>query len=773
MKLAMPNNAWMDPSTGKPVEGRMQVYLHDTNTHANLYCLDGLDYVEAANPQLLHGGLPFATMFTDIGVYDVVIEKYIGEPGSMSVYSPESDFAQIGDYETGLDFNLESMTATKVSTVSDLSDVDPSVGVVTVDCYFTKGDCPPRTYVWDAECQTQPDGGYVVSSNVSDSGAWILMWDSPVLPCSVYGVFPGNEGSINLLLNYPQQVGSFAMRTAPIVRFLPGTYGTTSSFSTAKQLMFDPGAKFTAAEFTCPKADIVGLSADYVADFTFTARDAVAHSSWFRSVTAFWFCGAPNLVIDNENNFSDLVLRGKPTVYRTVITGSTRIPMTYVNGNYLTFERCEFNAKEIFSPASDYVKFSGMRWDDRIWNDTSVSHYTIGKITQGDHIEFLASAANSVDLDDFHNAMLYVKAREAQIQYVLSASTVLDLEGRNLASFNSSRFTALKNAHVTGNITLTSAPAGFSISDVTCDGSIDGGTNIVLVNVTGSLGGEWTGSLTAYDCQLSGSDVTGAHDITVVGGRWRKSIKNATDNTANTGTVLFRDCVLDGMNAVLRTKNLNLVRCGVYEQKIEVYPYYDTVNSRFLFNGRIEHCEVNCTNPVAYKIFHGLQDNCRDCVLVYTWIGNSWFGNEKGLTMEFWADSQVLSNVIATSGHYVVYSGNSGFCPLDAWHGTHTSTSWSQCAFYPEDGELSSPLTGFYRANIDIRCCPNWNIANSAHNTTGVSFMGAAYEIAGGVTTKGYLSATNPMPASLGYGDAFEICLVRYGSAGDSTVTYV
>ena len=768
MKLAMPNNAWMDPSTGKPVEGRMQVYLHDTNTHANLYCLDGLDYVEAANPQLLHGGLPFATMFTDIGVYDVVIEKYIGEPGSMSVYSPESDFAQIGDYETGLDFNLESMTATKVSTVSDLSDVDPSVGVVTVDCYFTKGDCPPRTYVWDAECQTQPDGGYVVSSNVSDSGAWILMWDSPVLPCSVYGVFPGNEGSINLLLNYPQQVGSFAMRTAPIVRFLPGTYGTTSSFATAKQLMFDPGAKFTAAEFTCPKADIVGLSADYVADFTFTARDAVAHSSWFRSVTAFWFCEAPNLVIDNENNFSDLVLRGKPTVYRTVITGSTRIPMTYVNGNYLTFERCEFNAKEIFSPASDYVKFSGMRWDDRIWNDTSVSHYTIGKITQGDHIEFLASAANSVDLDDFHNAMLYVKAREAQIQYVLSASTVLDLEGRNLASFNSSRFTALKNAHVTGNVTLTGTVSGFTMDNVVVDGQVDGGNNPVFNRVTASLNAEWTGSLTAYDSVLSGATVSGAHAMTVVGGRWRKSIDNATDNVTDTGEVVFRDCVLDGMNKVIKTKRLNLIRCGVYGQTIEVYPHKDSTTSRFVFQGRIEHCEINNTTPIRYKVFHGTDDGFGECIWAYAWIGNSWFGNEKGMEAEFWYDPAFYRWIFATSEHFVVYEGNSGYCPEAASRGTH-SGSWAACAFYPDGAD--APSGGYYRL-AGTYGMPNWNGAITQLGTFG-QWAGFSYDVGDNGTVKGFAAAINPAPSSYGYGDAFQTIIVRYGSAGPSSITFV
>lgn len=771
MKLALPNNAWIEPTTGKPVEGRMQVYLHDTNTHADLYCLDGLDYVEAANPQLLHGGLPFATLFTDIGVFDIVIEKYIGEPGSMSVYSPDTDFAQIGDYETGLDFNLESMTAVKAADMDALADVDPSVGSVTVECYFTPGDCQPRTYVWDANCENLADGGYVVASNVSDSGKWILMWDSPVLPCSVYGVKPGNESSINLLLNYPEQVGSFSMRTAPIVRFLPGTYTVDNTFATSKELMFDPGAKFTKAWFDCSRVRVLGDVADYVADFTFNAKDAEAHSSWFRTVASFWFCGAGRLVIDNENNFDDLVLRGSPTIERAVISGTKRIPMTYVNGSYLLFSRCAFDAKEIFSPSSDYVKFQGMRWNDNLWNDTAASHYDFGLISQGHHIEFLTMGANTVDLDDFGNTMIYVRMREAQLAVTPTMSTVLDLEGRSLSSFSSSSFSVLRNTNVTGNITLTNTVSGFRLENVTCDGQVDGGVNPVLKNCRLKWVTEWAGTFVAEDSEISGNTVTGAHDIVFTGGRWRKSINNATDNLTNTGTILFRDTVIDGTNTVIKTKNLNLIRCGVYNQKIELYPYYDTANTRFLFNTRMEHCEINGDTPVAYKIFHDLGDGCKDCVLACTWIGNSFFGNEKGLTMEFWADASVQANVLAETSHYVVYSGNNGNCPLEAWHGTSAPTSWVQCAFYPSGGD--APLTGFYRAAIPMRCCPDFSKSGISHNTTYGSWVGPAHQISGNSSTKGFLAATDPSPSYIGYGDAFDSCIVRYGGAGDTTVIFV
>lgn len=771
MKLSLGNNVWIVPENGQPVEGRMSVYLHDSNTRANLYCLEGESYVEAANPQLLHSGLPFSTLFVDSGVYDIVIERYIGEEGSMSVYSPDTDFEPVGDYESGIDFDPGRLTANRVDTMTDLQDVDPSVGAVTVMCYAEPGDCPPRTYVWDAACQNEADGGYVVSSNVSDSGKWILMWDCDVIPCSVYGIKPGTEGNINLFIGYPDQVGSFGMRTAKRLRFLPGTYTSNSYWSTSRDLLFDAEAKFPDATFACPHVSVSGRVTDYVADFEFTSPDAEAHSSWFRTATAFWFCGAKELYIDSENFMADTMLRGSPTLTGTVIHGNSRLPMTYASGRYITLDGTALAGNGVFNPTQDYIKFAHSRWNDAWWTTLTPSSYDFGRISDGHHIEFLSSGANTVDLDDFGNTMIYVRMKEAQLAVTPTASTILDLEGRSLSSFSSSSFSVLRNTNVTGNITLTNTVSGFRLENVTCDGQVDGGVNPVLKNCRLKWVTEWAGTFVAEDSEISGNTVTGAHDIVFTGGRWRKSINNATDNVTNTGTILFRDTVIDGTNTVIKTKNLNLIRCGVYNQKIELYPYYDSANTRFLFNTRMEHCEINGDTPVAYKIFHDLGDGCKDCVLACTWIGNSFFGNEKGLTMEFWADSSVYANVLNVTGHYVVYSGNSGNCPVEAWHGTASTVSWSACSFYPSGGD--APLTNFYKANLNLRVCPNWNRTNAAYNTTYGQWIGPHYQMAGNVGNVGYLSATNPMPSYLGYGDAFESVLVRYSQAGDSTITFV
>lgn len=772
MKLSLGNNVWIVPENGQPVEGRMSVYLHDSNTRANLYYLEGGSYVEAPNPQLLHSGLPFSTMFVDSGVYDIVIERYIGEEGAMSVYSPDTDFEPVGDYESGIDFDPGRLTANRVDTMTDLQDVDPSVGAVTVMCYSAPGDCPPRTYVWDAACQNEADGGYVVSSNVSDSGKWILMWDCDVLPCSVYGIKPGTEGNINLFIGYPDQVGSFGMCTAKRLRFLSGIYTSNSYWSTTRDILFDAGARFPAATFACPHASVSGRVTGYVADFEFTSPDAEAHSSWFRTVTAFWFCGAKDLYIDSENFMVDTMLRGNPSLVGTVIHGNSWIPMTYASGRYITLDGTALAGNGVFSPTQDYIKFMHSRWNDAWWTSLTPSGFDFGRISGGHHIEFFSVAVNTQRLSDFGNTYTYALMREAQIADTPSSSTVLDLEGRTITSFAFSRFTVLMNCRVTGNVNLSYAPSGFTMQDVVVDGTVNGGTNLVLERVKARIDAEWNGSLTARDCILWGTPVTGAHDITVLGGTWRKRIVNATDNVSDMGTILFRDCVLDSDGGLFQVKRVSFLNCGIYNQTIEIYPMWDSTNSRFMFNTRMEHCEVNCTVPVAYKVFRGLSDGVKDCVLGCSWIGNSFFGNDKGLTMEFWVDTNLLTRVLADSGHYVVYSGNSGNCPLEAWHGTVSPVSWIQCSFYPAEGEIDSPLTNFYRANIAMRTVPNWNQNFPSRAGTYGSWIGPAYQVKGGATTKGYLYATNPLPASLGYGDAFESCIVRYGSAGEETVTY-
>ena len=89
MKIALGNEPYLDRSTGKPVEGRLSVYLIHSDTLARTYTIEGNNgFVEAPNPVLLHGGLPDDSLFVELGLYGLKIERYCGPAGQMSPRKP-------------------------------------------------------------------------------------------------------------------------------------------------------------------------------------------------------------------------------------------------------------------------------------------------------------------------------------------------------------------------------------------------------------------------------------------------------------------------------------------------------------------------------------------------------------------------------------------------------------------------------------------------------------------------------------------------------------
>lgn len=763
MKISLSTKQFFDLE-GKPLAaGRVSVYTHDSNVAVPLYEYTGNGYVPTQNPYILDDAGRCPGLWFDAASVDVKVEKYNGVPGS---------YSQVANYTDG--FTMPDVrNDTIVYGISGLEQANTALGSVTVVGFSGPADCGPRSFVWDPLASEQEDGCAIVRpSGSTGNGRWILVASGKYMPSEYYGIVPGSsEANMAAFLSYPEKVGQWNISMPPVPLFAPGTYNSHGTFSTLKVVSFQKGAKFTDATFELPGAE-VEPGEDYVAEFSFSSPQAEAHSSWFRTPGAFLSCNAGTLRIDSANYFVDSKLYLPVTVERATVMGTKRMAITYATGAYIKFSRCNLAATEILSPNTDYVKFTNTGWQDEIWNATVSTSFDFGSIANGNHVEYLSAALCNQDITQFRNVMVYFRMREAALALGLSSDTVLDLQGRSISSFGSQYFTKLMNARVTGNVNLADTVSGFMMENVTVEGQIDGGTNPVLVNVIGKWTTEWTGSFTAQNCIISGPAVTGAHDITFVGGHWRKPIMNASDNTVNTGNIVFRDAVLDGQNVKLHTKNLDLVRCGVYEQDIKIYPVWDADNSVFLFNGRIEDCEISGSKPIAYGIFHGLGDNCKNCRLVYTWIGNSFFGNSEGLTFEFWADSTVLAEVLDISGHAVVYSGNHGNCPLEAWHGNRSNISWVPCAMYVQDGDPTSPMGNYTKASYSVRCCPPWNGTISNIGTYG-NWMGASYQMSGDVTIRGYSAAANPMPSSLGYGDAFGSIFLHYSGSGDTALVYV
>jgi len=669
MHLQIGNQSYVNPSTGKLVEGRLSVLLRDSDNLADTFTLEGSSFVQAANPVLLHGGLPDDSLFVQAGVYRLKVELYHGPDGAMSVDSPDEDFEQIDIFEAGLDWDSAVTTANQVDTIADLAQVDPDLKAVTVLGYDAVGDCTPRLYVWDKDSVDQIDGGYVIGSSVSDTGRWILLYGDEVLPCTMYGVRPGSESNMNALMGYPSTVGSFRLATAPCIRFTLGDYTSDVIYVTDKCILMDGGARFTHATIRCQRVRVAGEHTSYVGDFVIDALDAEAHSSWYRTLAAFWDCGAKYLYLDTTNYFNDTLINANINLSGKVVTGTSRIACTYGSGRHFIVDASTTINGRIFTPASDYVRVATSSIGDGIFTLGGV--WDPGLIADGHHIQY----DQVPDLDLFSNADRWVKAmveRRDRLSEQVWQSFVLDLQNRRVTSVNVGKFRDIRNL-TTDGLTINNS-----------------GEDIVLRNVSATAVNATCRYLTAYDCDLGFSNepsIEGiwCHDSRISSATaWRDGNVQCTFDRCRIGISFDRvtdnetlDSVLSFVssqfadNIYIRAKNVDMKYCTARNLTLKIFPY--KVGSSFFIRASLIGNYFNNATPIEFTrldVVNGqAQENVYDCILQWNIVNNTFQGNDEGLRMRYWQDRTGVYYTrtfvkFAPNVHAIAYEGNTGNCPL-------------------------------------------------------------------------------------------------------------
>ena len=765
---------------GMPLVGRVTLYVHDSDDILDVFTLEGDTFVPAANPQLLNdAGRLDATLFFDAAIVDVKLERYIGAEGMMSVDSPDEDFEQFDHFEIGFDPGTFAVKSS-VDTIADLMNTSPDSGFVEVLGYYAVGDCVPRTYYWDADSQNDIDGGYVVGSNVSDSGRWILLWGDEMMPSSVYGVVPGsNEANINALLTYPNLVGSFLQKTAPVVRFLRGNYTSSVSYSTTKEIAFDSGAKFTGASFSLSRARVLGPVIDYIADFIFADKTSEAHSSWFRTALGFWRCGAKTLFVDNSNNFSDTTISSAVKLDDTNIFGKGRIASTYTNDSYLWFNGCNIAAEKFLSPQLDYVKLTNMRWKDSWWTGSGYTAFDFGKISDGNRIEFLTSGVNVIQLSDFGNADVYVKARVADVKNSLSPDRSLFLENRKLSTLNVDCFTEIHDCIVTGSCVVSDNDNDgnqvhlFNVisTDFECDTDhlIMSGCQIAFsVGLGSSSSVDYIDATDSIVSAISGSTykLNCSPRINAYGCEWSLSVLPTTNDTDTTESAAFKDCYIH--NSELSYKSSYFDSCRIENCNIEIYPYQES--SVYKIQLEMLNCSIKGGTPVTLKKYEDVTlDNVKDIVPNIRIVGNRFIGingNTKGITMPFYSNvtnqslfirSGSLLGGYSSDGAIVLYKDNVGDCPQDSatsrFYSAFSSVSVIDATLMQEIGAST------YSNSQVLRACPDFS---SKSEKSGWEFA---------VKTMYYSnlqSGSNIPSAEWGYHIVNACQLVENGQSGDN-----
>ena len=687
MMQAFSDRTFLDDQAQPIVSGRVTFYVHDSNVLADIYTMEGMDYVHADNPQRLDeaGRLP-ASIFTELGVYDVKVEKYNGD----------GSFEDFDHFEIGIDAKLDQIGRDSVKDIDELMDLDPSVSsqIVTVESY------PVRSYIWDPEAIDTADGGVVVDSDVADHGKWLLLWDCPYLPSSVYGVKEGDCTNINALFNYAAVIGSMNIHTPPAIRLEGGMYDLSGYYVCPKHLALEPGVKFTGTIALYDELELFGSAEPGHAygDFGFLHSGLTAHSSWFRDLNDFWHCGADILVVDETNYFDygkDKLSTSVNLSDKTVIGTGTKVS-SYTNSAYFQLALDSTVPNNFFNPSKDYVRIAGAGFGDDVF--TKSGTWDPGPINQGHHVQW--DNGITPDLDLFSNANRWVAVmleRRNRLNNVLWNDYTLDCQGRTVDSIylGDASFNVIKNANFTGTITC----AGYGISLINVVGAMSvnfqhAGNGIVSLNKCRVSINRYHHGITSLQAIDSDISIVGAEgidpcdtSIVVRGGSFSGLVKMSTDNCNAyklNQQVIFQDCyIADGFS--WRLNYLQMSGCRA-SGKIDLYPaaqgdkfYYNLLmeDNKFIGNFRLwityywdaDHPHYECRGTAVKFNMMKIVNNRFDTL------------DAHAIKMTQWHVGYMEPFIYATSADQNMgtweYTGNSGNCPGMAPPRIYNYNNWT------------------------------------------------------------------------------------------------
>ena len=637
------------------VSGRVTVYVHDSNHLADIYTLEGANYVPASNPLRLDeaGRLP-ATLYMELGVYDIKLEKYNGD----------GNFEDFDWFSYGIDAKLDQIGATEVADIQALQDLDPNVSGKIVNVTSE----PRRTYIWDEYSTDTPDSGIVVSSDVKGTGNWILLWDSPYLPSTIYGVKGSNSDNISAFLTYQQTAGSMGIAMPPVAFLVSGYYDLQVNYTSTHKLAFDTNTHFNGTISVPCDIEVMGSQDTSIGNIYFLNRDCTARSSWYPDVTSFWSSGADIFVCENTNHFSNTILQNSVALNGKTVIGHGTLVTGYTSGCKFIVNQAASIPDGFFS-VSDYVQVQS-DIGDRIFNQAGT--WDPGLISAGHHHQF----DQQPTLAGWHSVNRWLKVMLERKSRLLTMMTdTLDFENRVSTGFTleTGSFTVVRNARPSSNIvvkdpgvtlynvTATVQPNGTDISVSAWDSTITipanhpGLTNLQARNSRISVPG--SSGLNPANTQI------GLVDCTYSGAIY---LSNAdADAYVMQKPLSINGCEIQN-NLTWRVNQIQMQDTSIFS-KIDILPvraddgyYYYNVNLQnchFLGSSRVR-LTVYCTYDVPH-IDMDAHVKFNNVHIVNNQFDTS---DQYGIKMIFWHPF-TYNRIIANPVGSWVYYGNRGNCP--------------------------------------------------------------------------------------------------------------
>ena len=664
--------------------GKVEILDPVSTNYIDVFCYNSINdtYTIVENPIYLdNDGRPSQTYFVKQLAY-LRLYDYLGDFTDPRTDDDSNNWSFVRDWYNSLDIDTGTGENLDVYGLYGLMDADVSLGSVDVVGYWTNDDCEKRTYVWDATCTAQPDAGYVVQSNSTEVGRWILLYDGEYLPSTYYGVYPGHQENINALLNYTSVVGSNELRTAPGVYFVKGNYtDSTVTLVTEKKLMCDADTSFTNEQIQCNHITVVGSSNHPVGDFYVLDTSCPVHSSWFRYPANFLACNSRDLYIDANNYFYNNTLNYNVTVSNAIIHGTNRLPLTYGTNGRITISNCVILGNNIFN-STDKVSFAYMEFrDDWFSNPASVDFYN--------NVMVRSVALNRLILSNFQNETAYVNAMGADGQ------TKLDMAGRSMYNFTCpTTVTQIYNLVCTNQMSINKqSTVDVLLNNVKCN---DVALHCRYLTIENGCDVRFANEPSIDACWANDSTITGGYFFTSPAQyifntcKVNVGFKRVTDNTTQGGWLEFDNCEI-GENNIIEAKLLQMRGCTTNNNTIKIYPYKDTNNVYHIFCD-LRNNTFNNNLPIEFTkidMINGSYDeDCYDCVLNWSIIGNTFNDNQGGLKCRYWQNrtGSRYNYTFVKWGrnlHNIKYYGNVGSCPAETPYGvTLTNGTGCESNFY-------------------------------------------------------------------------------------------
>ena len=632
--------------------GKIDVLDPVSTNHIDVYTYNATDdsYTIVNNPIYLNGeGRSEHTYFVKQLAY-LRLYKYLGDFSDPRTDDESANWQFVRDWFNSIELESSAGSNLDVYGLYGLMDADISLGTVDVVGYWTDDDCDKRTYVWDKTCTAQPDAGYVVQSNSTEEGRWILKFDGEYLPSTYYGVYPGHEENVNALLTYPSVVGSNELITAPGVYFVRGDYtGSSVALVTEKKILIDNESSFTRSSITSSnEITVIGRETNHYITDLYGVK--VAHSSWYKSLQGFLDSGAKELIFDKSNNFTQSSLMTKNTTLHNVhLVNNTNMYAGWLGfGTYtLTLDRCTVD-DHLFYPSTSRLFFQNMLVTDRYFYLPTVKNIDISRINCDDF---------NFNLCNFDNAEIYLKWMYQK------GHTDIDMQGRLVSDIDyAPSLIGLHNCRF-NTLTLN-----------------DSSKSVFLENCQGTLRSVNSANLNIYDCRLtldtnlalaSGgllhineSVITGTGDIQA-GADFALLIEHSTvepsitcPNVTNTNAQPYDVIVKGSTIGVAELKKLEMTNSKA--GTIKIYGSAGNV----IGNVKLEN---NVIDDFGFFTVTNFESTVNNCTFVQTRIVNNTFNNS--FTCPFYVTDSVSNKyefISRTGAHDYLYRGNNGQCPIDS-----------------------------------------------------------------------------------------------------------